>query len=217
MIQEVLYEMNVRDFHRFRSAGDGEVHVSSLVVCPLKWFYAKKYPDIAVAQQFQGYLILGKLVHLGLQRVLEKPGLIHGAKRVLFEVEAEKKVSVEHRGLTLIYTIKGRADMLVETISGERIVVEVKTAKGDYGIPHKHHELQLRIYMNMLSAEKGVLLYITPDRVTEYHVTGPLGDLELKSLIKGFLDRKGPAWDWECLRCPYNILCPSKVQNNRRR
>ena len=217
MIQEVLYKLQLRDFEEHSVSGDNVVHVSALVQCPLKWFFAAKYPELARAQQFQGYMILGKLVHLGLQGTVEKFMSEFGFRRVSVEVPLEKRINVDGpANLPTIITVKGRADILAETFDGEKVIVEIKTARGDYNMPSPHHVLQLRTYMNMANISKGILLYITPDRIAEYTVNNPLSDHELQKLITEFMQRKAPRYDWECqYYCPYAVLCPYKKTNRR--
>ncbi|MBW2675537.1 MAG: PD-(D/E)XK nuclease family protein, partial [Deltaproteobacteria bacterium] len=112
--------------------------------------------------------------------------------------------------------ITGRIDVLAYR-GNEKIVYEIKTARSDVGIPHQHHIEQLRIYMNMVNAQKGILLYITPDRVTEYYVTNPMSDEELVKLVEEFLKFNGPRYEWECNYCVYSVICPLKKTNTMRR
>lgn len=213
MIQEVLYRLYLKEFEEHSSASADEIYVSSLTLCPLKFFYAIKYPDIARITCYQPYLIVGKILHYGLERLLKE---IKNLNFTLIdtEVNVEKRISIVRNGLPLIITVKGRIDILVKE-KDSLIPVEIKTAKGDHNIPSEHHVLQLKIYMNMLNASKGILLYITPDRITEYTVEGPISDYDLVKLITNFLDRKGPRYPWECTWCIFNILCPNK-KNSRR-
>jgi len=219
MIQEVLYRLNVEDFERFNDVGGDVVHVSVLPLCPLKWFYRLKYPDLVRAQQYGGYMILGKLVHFGLQRLLlelQEAGMLD-FKILGVEVDLEKTINIERNGLPAIIHVKGRADILAER-DGEKLVVEIKSARGDYGIPAQHHMEQLRIYMNLAGAGKGLLIYFTPDRIAEYPVDKPLSDFELQKLVQEFFERKAPRYDWECgSYCPFNVLCPYKKTNSYRR
>ncbi len=215
MIQEVLYLKQIEEFEKHSIVEANEVHVSALVQCPMKWFYRFKYPDLARAQQYHAYMILGKLVHMGLQSLLMS--LDNSEFKVIgVEVEAAKSINIERNGMPLVVRIKGRADMIIEDSQG-RVIVEIKTARGDYNMPLQHHELQLRIYMNMLRAKRGLLLYITPDRIAEYPVDKPLDDYELQRLVYEFYQRsKTPKFDWECQYCQFNILCPMKKVNSRR-
>ena len=218
MIQEVLYELNVEEFEKFNDVEGNVVHASVLPLCPLKWFYRLKYPDLVKAQQYSGYLILGKLVHIGLQRLLRElydSGRLSGFKVLGVEVDLEKSINIENGDFPVIVKIKGRADLIVEK-DGSKYVVEIKTSKSDFNIPAEHHVLQLKIYMNLASVEKGLLLYITPDRITEYYVNEAISDFELQNLVQEFFKKKGPRYGWECNYCPFNILCPNKKANSKR-
>ena len=169
MIQEVLYRLNVEDFEKYVSVGGDVVHASSLPLCPLKWFYRLKYPDLAKAQQYAGYMILGKLVHFGLQKLLmelQEAGLLD-FKILGVEVELEKTINIERNGLPVIVHVKGRADIIAEK-NGEKLVVEIKTAKGDYNIPAPHHLEQLRIYMT--KDEKGKIWGQIVDEISNMYI-----------------------------------------------
>ena len=102
------------------------------------------------------------------------------------------------------YVVKGRVDAW-NPVSRE--VVEIKTARSSHGVPHEHHILQLQIYMEILGVDKGLLVYITPDRLLEYTVLKASVDIEgfVRELVG---DSVHPRWDWECRYCVYSKLCP---------
>ena len=212
VIQEVLYRLFAEEFERHAVSSASEVYVTALVQCPLKFFFSIKYRDIARVQIYQPQLIVGKILHIGLERLLEKSS---DFEIVGFEVDVEKRISIESNGLPMFVTIRGRIDVLTK-VNGELVPVEIKTARGDYNIPSEHHVLQLRIYMNMVNASKGVLFYLTPDRIAEITIEKPLDDYDLQKLVEGFMKRKGPRYGWECGYCPFNILCSSKRPNSKR-
>jgi CRISPR/Cas system-associated exonuclease Cas4 (RecB family) len=98
-----------------------------------------------------------------------------------------------------------------------KVVYEIKTSRSDVGLPYEHRLLQLRIYMNMVNATKGVVFYLTPDRVAEFFVTNPVSDEELKELVEEFLEFLDPKYDWECSYCVYSTICPLKKTVNVKR
>ncbi|MEM4912374.1 MAG: PD-(D/E)XK nuclease family protein, partial [Metallosphaera sp.] len=116
-----------------------------------------------------------------------------------------------------VYTIVGRADAVKDNT-----IIEIKTSKSDIGIPRLEHILQLRIYINMLNDNLnwnnrfgtfyGILLYITPDRITEFHIDNGINEDELSELVQDFLyQRKTPKHEWECKFCVFAKVCPHKV------
>ncbi len=89
----------------------------------------------------------GSLIHESIERIL------------IEELNAEVEVPVT-KELTIdgeVYKLVGRVDA-----KKDNVIIEIKTSKTDVGIPKEEHVLQLRIYVNMLNAEHGILLYITP-------------------------------------------------------
>ncbi len=192
------------------------IWVSYLVACPLKWFYTMKYPEIARAT-FRGCFVLGKLAHLGLQQLAKLYAEELGFRQVEIEKDVEKRINVDLNDLPRIVRLSGRIDILATDEDDEKIVVEIKTARSDAYLPHEHHVQQLRIYMNLANASKGVLLYITPDRVAEYTYTNPASDEELQKLVATFLRFEGPRYEWECTYCQFSSICPRKKTNQAKR
>lgn len=215
-VTELLYKLQLREFEdHFRRVKEYKgwlVWVSALTQCPRRWFYMLRFPE-AMQVQFKGAFALGRAAHAGLQQLLQSYYPTLGYEKLETEVEVEKRL-VLHDGRDVLLT--GRIDALAFK-GGEKVVYEIKTAKSDTGLPHEHHLLQLRIYMNIVSTAKGVLLYLTPDRVAEYFVKEPISDEELMKLVEEFLEFKGPRYDWECSYCVYSVICPLKKTNAGRR
>jgi CRISPR-associated exonuclease Cas4 len=176
---------------------EGAVWVSDLVSCPKKREMERLYPEVAGLGFFNPAALLGDIVHRGVYSILGELGV-----PATFEVEGE----MEFQGLR----IRGRADILTE----DR-VIDIKTARSDYGIPHTHHLLQVRIYMRMFNRPKGSILYITKDRIAEISeaeeasLSKPVADEELRMILDS---QKVPMYEeFECDYCPYSRACPSKV------
>ena len=193
-----------------RDSGVVSVSVTDLVYCSEKYFMQMKYPELKIAQNHYPMLIMGRVLHRGLQEILTE--YLHDFVEV--EVPVEKSINIELNGLPQIVRVSGRVDALLK----DDTVIEFKTSRADHELPLEHHVLQLRIYMNITGRNRGILFYINPDRIAEYTITKPLDDNELQQLITETLaNKKHPRWSWECSYCPYNILCPHKVLQNRRR
>jgi len=212
-ITELLYRLQLEEFEEHYArllSRPGTVWVSALVLCPTRWRLMLRFPELAKAD-FRGSYALGRAAHLGVEQLLRDHAQDLGFSKVETEVEVERRVTVDGASVLL----SGRVDALGLS-GGGRTVIEVKTARGDYGLPHEHHLLQLRIYMWMLGASRGVLLYLTPDRVAEYEVGEPLSEGEVADLVRGFLrGEPSPRYDWECGYCPYAPLCPRKRVRGR--
>ncbi|WP_457549730.1 hypothetical protein [Archaeoglobus sp.] len=105
---------------------------------------------------------MGSLVYLGLEQILSN------------DLNAE----VEVKGVKWIgdYRVVGRTDAKLGKVG-----IEIKTSRTDYEIPYDHHVLQARIYNWLFDLEKTVLVYITPDRVTEYIV---VENIEKEEIVK---------------------------------
>lgn len=211
-ITELLYKLQLREFEEHFKKVRGymglRIWVSALTQCPRKWFYILRFPELSQVE-FKGFFVLGKAVHMGLQQLLEEYYPSLGYDRVESEVEVEKQVQLDDGKVVLL---SGRVDVIAYR-GDEKIVYEFKTARSDIGLPHEQHVLQLKIYMNMVNANKGILLYVTPDRVAEYKVDTYISDDELKKLVDWFMKADTPRYDWECSYCPYAVMCPVKRDN----
>ncbi len=199
MIQELLYRMKLEDMKK-HVRGENEYYVSDLTRCPRKIEYEKNFPELVLNQAYDPTLLLGDIVHLGLEAFLKKifgEGILKG----ILGVEVEKKRSIGK------YTIRGRIDALIELESGERMGVEIKYSRRDIGLPHQHHVLQVKIYNWLYDLPKSILIYITPNRITEYDIEEKVSEEEILLLIE---DEKSPRWPWECQYCRFAILCPYK-------
>jgi CRISPR-associated exonuclease Cas4 len=198
-IIDYFIELKKREMEEYRNRAENEIHVTELLECPLKRGFRQRYPFL-VAPTLPPFMH-GDLIHLGLQRVLEIYGKEKGIE-VEIEKEVEKKFNVDGREVVL----KGRCDAVLPDA-----VVEIKSALSDMSIPQTHHIEQLRIYMNIVEKKKGMLVYITPNRATEYFLDDPMGDEEIIERIRKSLNNEGtPRFHWECERCTFAWFCPQK-------
>lgn len=195
-VMSIIYELRLKDFNeKLKELRDPRViYVSDLISCSHKRVFRIKFPELQF--RFEPTMILGELVHRGLEDVLRKKG---------FEQEVSIEKTVEINGKT--YVVKGRIDAFN---ASDGVVIEIKTARSSQGVPHRHHILQIQIYMNMVDAKEGLLIYITPDRILEYKVIKETIDID--ELVKETInDAVHPRWDWECRYCIYNKMCPYRV------
>jgi CRISPR-associated exonuclease Cas4 len=189
MIIEIIAEWRLKELEKHKKLREaGGLEVTDLIRCPLKRSFEEKYPELYRAMAYTPATILGSLVHLGLEHLLS------------FELNAEIEVKGEkHIGE---YKIIGRIDAKLGKVG-----IEIKTSRADIEIPYEHHVLQAKIYNWLFELEKTILVYITPDRITEYVVEDRIDEEEILKLI---VDKKAPRYDWECRYCSFSILCPSR-------
>ena len=198
-IVKMIYEAN-REEREKHKREENVYWVSDLVRCPLKRIYEMIYPELSAKEVFTPIFILGNVAHWGIETFLKE----RLGDKVSIEVEGSREVTLPS-GRSVV--IKGRADAIIQLNENERIGVEVKTARSDTGIPQQHHKDQARIYNWLFNLEETILLYITPERVTQYEVTDKVTEQEV---IARILDTNYPRYSWECGYCPYSVLCPYK-------
>lgn len=194
-IIEILYKRRLKEFSdRIEELRNPNVvYVTELVTCSHKRFYRLNYPELTLT--FEPTLILGELLHYGLEEVLREEGYN-------VEVEVERDYTVNGGE----YKLKGRVDAL-----GRGGVVEIKTGRAGQTLPHQHHILQLQVYMELLDVNWGILVYVTPDRLVEFKVERE--SVRIEELISDTIkDSTHPRWEWECRYCPYSKLCPYKLE-----
>nr|WP_234097619.1 CRISPR-associated protein Cas4 [Sulfolobus islandicus] len=199
MIIEELFKEKISEAKQHQR-NEGEVYVTDLVRCPLKAKYELLYPELKDAEAYTPSFILGDLVHKGLEEFLKEKF------NAELEVEGAKQLQIDGKTITL----KGRADALTNDY-----VIEIKSSRADRGLPHEHHILQLRLYLWLFNKSKGVLVYITPDRITEYEINNPPDEAEVLELVEDFMKAKNaPKFKWECGYCTFSVLCPRRMVPN---
>lgn len=202
---ELLFSVRRRE--RAQHKREPETYwVTDLVRCPLKREFEEKYPELVEQHVFHPVFILGDLVHAGLERLLQEELAQHGAS-VEVEVEGVKKVKLPGKGLV---RIKGRMDVLVE-LGDKRIGIEIKTARGDAGLPLQQHVDQVKLYNWLFDLSSSVLVYVTPERVTEYTVADAFDESDVAEMV---LSSESPRYAWECGYCSFAVLCPNKVKRS---
>jgi CRISPR-associated exonuclease Cas4 len=192
-VVELIYEWIVKQqLEKLSESRDPRViYVTDLVVCTHKFHMRKSFPELGIS--FEPSAVLGDIAHIGLGKLLSEKGFS-------VEVEVSREVEIEN----VKYLLKGRVDALSVDKS---VVVEVKTSKSAVGLPREHHVKQLKIYLELLGAKHGVLVYITPDKLVEYHYDYEPVDLEAE--VQALLaNTQHPRYPWECSYCTYRKLCP---------
>ena len=104
------------------------------------------------------------------------------------------------------YAIHAGPDAIVD---GEGVELKFTLAPLE-NLPMEHHELQVKIYMNILETP-GRLVYLTPRGVREFYYgeSEALSDLEVAEVARSFfIDKRSPRYEWECEYCDYRAVCP---------
>jgi len=199
-ILEEIYSIKQKEFtEKLKEMTDPRIiYVTDLVSCSMKRIMRIRYPLLSF--RFEPPMVLGDLVHAGLEKLLEE----HGWRA---EVQIERKISIDDEE----YLLKGRADLVRysgKTEDKVEEVIEIKTGRDlPSNAPHEHHVLQLKIYLYLLGAQRGYLVYITPERLVEFQVDPEPIDLE--TLVRETVyNEKTPRYEWECRYCPYRRICP---------
>ncbi|CAJ31498.1 putative nuclease [Betalipothrixvirus acidiani] len=123
---------------------EGEVYVTDLLHCVLR--PKREEPETSI--------IRGVALHEGLEKLLT----MYGEKKIEFEKEVRKQYGD--------YTLIGRLDGLTE----DNIVIEFKTVAKPPDHPYEEHIFQVLIYMNMVNATKGVIVYVGNNEMREFIV-----------------------------------------------
>lgn len=176
------------------------IYVTDLVSCTHRFHLRTQYPELTLV--FEPSAVLGNVAHWGVEALLREKGID-------VEVEVSRTISVDG----VEYVVKGRLDA-VDKASGT--VIEIKTARSAVNLPKEHHVKQLNIYLSLTGLDRGVLVYITPDKVVEYSFSREPVDLEseVRDLVE---DRRHPRYAWECAYCIYKKLCPYYTVGEQKR
>ncbi|BAB67612.1 CRISPR-associated protein Cas4 [Sulfurisphaera tokodaii] len=210
-LTQTLFRRRFNDKKAHEKKDNNTIYVTDLLYCPLKSRLREQFKELTYAEAYTPSTLQGSLIHDSVERILREE----------LNAEVEVPISKEIKIGDQVYTLIGRADAIKDNA-----VIEIKTSRNDSGIPRVEHVLQLRIYLNMLNNNPnwdkrlsqngtrfyGILLYITPDRITEFHIEDGISEDELSELVQDFIyTRITPKHDWECKYCVFAKVCPNKV------
>ncbi len=192
-IISIIYRDRIKEqMERLEELRDPHIiYVTDLISCSHKYLLRRSFPELTI--HFEPITVFGELIHRGLEAYLSDKGYV-------VEKPIEKTYTIDDEK----YILKGRVDAYNEE---EGIVVEIKSGRGNHNLPREHHILQLQIYLNMLDLDKGILIYITPDRLLEFSIDRTAIDIEtmLRELVYNSVH---PRWQWECKYCIFQRICP---------
>ena len=209
MIVELIYRWRIERLRR-HSREESKIYITDLIRCPQKRDFELKFPELIYYDLVSTPAILGEIIHIGLESIVKE--MYNKKDRVLIESEFSKKLKINGKE----YEIVGRPDIVIIGGEGNKLIIEIKSAKSDMNIPYEHHILQTKLYMWLLNANEGYLVYITPERVCEYSISSLdknfLSDDDVANMIKELLEKKNvPKYKWECKYCKFSSLCPYKI------
>jgi len=108
-------------------------------------------------------LIRGTAIHEGIEKLLKENGEI--------EIDFEKEVRKQYGEYILI----GKLDGLTK----DNVVIEFKSVHKPPVFPYEEHIYQVLIYMNMIGSDKGLLVYIGSNDISEFSVKdGEVSNIE---------------------------------------
>jgi len=182
-----------------------EYWVIDLTRCSRKRDIEFTYPEFTWFYTFNTRLVIGELIHKGLEYLAEC-GLIHGLQYdVHTELMFEKTLDLDGRSIIVV----GRPDLTFEVEDEIEAVVDIKCVTRLHGAPYEHHELQVALYKWLSGANSGYLLYVSPQGFVQRKVEKTVSDDDVKQLIT---EKKIPRYTWECEYCAYARFCSDAVR-----
>lgn len=194
-ITKMIYDKKFEEFaKRLEELQNPSIYyVSDLIYCSLKRHHRLKFPYLTFT--FEPITIMGELVHRGLQEILLQAGFQS-------EYEVSRQFVINNEKII----VKGRIDAYRP---GE--VIEIKSSRSTHeALPYPHHVLQVKLYLELVGADKGILIYISPEKILEYEIRLEESILE-KLLYETMNLSVAPRWDWECKGCAFLRICPKRV------
>jgi len=174
------------------------VFAHELTRCSKANEFDKELPDMAKARRFEPALILGELVHVGVDHITLKYSSRVSTIYNLPELCVPETYYYKefHRRKLIVC---GTPDLVFNGCP-----VDLKYQRAPVSDAKDHHISRVKIYMNLMRANTGYVFYITPRKISTFVITEPYSDEELLNLVDQYI---APRWDWECSWCIYSKLC----------
>jgi len=181
---------------KYREAGKNLLFVHEICECSEKRKMRLRFPELERAEVYNARFVIGELIEEALKKRFKNEG----------DSTCMKELNVDGKQ----YIICGTVD-IIDPESKTLIEVKYQTALKDE--PKEHHVLQLRLYLWLLGAEKGELLYVSPEGLKSFIIEKPLAEREIAELIKS---KRAPRWvEWECKYCQYQPFCNKAIIKHR--
>ncbi len=199
VVLEEIYRAKLREFEDklHEMIDEHTIYVTDLVSCSHKRVLRRAYPLLAF--RFEPQIILGDMVHAGVEKLV-----VESSPSWRAEVHVERVYEVDGTA----YRVLGRVDLVQYDGAKPIRVVEVKTARTlPSKAPYEHHVMQLKVYLELMGVDEGYLVYITPERITEFRVER--GGIDVEELVRQTVyDVARPRFNWECRYCSFKRICP---------
>ena len=188
----------------------GVYYPSYLGYCLRKQYYIYTVGEKPSSEKL-AIFATGRGVHKAVEEAINESGLVKVE-------EVEKKIELQVNNEVII---SGRVDLLLASVNGEKIIVEVKSTSRLPEEPLEHHVLQLQAYLHAENVEKGVILYWDKRRGSIRAFMIPREEAKLREIkeravvLHNYLasGREPPREAvienrlWECELCEYKNLC----------
>jgi len=145
MIKEAIIKAFEKIQEQHPQKGEKIVYVTDLLHCVLR-------PRTETSPIS---LIRGIALHEGIQKLLKEYGEI--------EIEFEKEIKKQYGEYTLI----GRVDAILK----DGTIIEFKSVYKPPTFPYESHIYQVLIYMTMIGSQKGLLVYLGNNEITEFEIS----------------------------------------------
>ncbi len=179
----------IEKYHKWLLEGRQDltnIAVYELIGCRQRAIFNRSLPHVVVAGSVKPNVIVGELVHEGIEKILGVEEKVYSKKIVVDGVE---------------YTINAQPDYF----DGEILIDFKFTTMRPESLPHEKHIMQIRLYKWVTGAKRAFIVYITPRGLLEYEEDGCYSDEDVKNLIKTWTS---PRFPWECSSCEYSGYCP---------
>ena len=193
---------------------EDELWVTDLIYCPLKRAYTEKLmieingnkvPPVIAEQLDTPSLVIGDLIHRGLEEWLREKGC-------QTEEEVEKTVTVKLSEEEKTFKIRGRIDAICgDTVVEIKYMRDIKQNK-----PLQHHILQTQLYMWLAEKTEGLIIYVSPTGILSYNIRSPYTEPQVRIEIAGAVSMlRIPRYEWECRYCPFQMICPHSPRGGK--
>jgi len=183
---------------KYQKEGKTLLFVHELCECSHKRKMRQRFPDIGKAETYNPRFAVGQLIEEALKQRFQNEGNHVYTKELVVDDKT--------------YVISGMIDIIDPETNTP---IEVKYQTFLQGKLYEHHVLQLRLYMWLLNAKRGELLYVSPEGLKSFIVRKLLTNREVIKLIR---EEKSPRWtEWECYYCPYQQFCNKSNCKHRKR
>ena len=186
-----------------RKKGENEFNVTDLFVCAEKTRLIREGKEADRPKEETNWMRQGTIssfVHWAMQEVLEGNGWLIPDKGSSYF-----KRFGEYRLFCKPDAIKVKGDRWYEDLSAIE-VVEIKCPMWFSGNAFDNHLFQVGIYMNILGAARGTLMYLHNNGFANIDCE-KMEDDDIVWLIE---NRKSPNFDKECVGCWYRKYCEVK-------